>query len=313
MGERFPAKLPVKIRDLLTDSHISGHFRKQALPVEAVPTPLPKWNDLCGDQGGKVGLAKGWHITVGANTGAGKTLMGLNLSAHAIKYGHSVGYINLEMSIEQMSSRLYSMLTNTPIRHIEPGHSFQPDAEQTIRERVAEIVTDAKDENLCFLTNDAGLHAVDSITGLMSYMHEMYGIEFFVVDYIQRVRSRYEDMLKQVTDVSLKVSDFAKEKNVTTIALSQFNRETSKDYQNPPRSQGLMGGSPLENDSDQVVLLDHSKFKPYSIVDSGEYEKHFANTYLIIDKNRHGGQGVVPILWDYTNLRVSERIPDDDE
>jgi len=291
---------------------IAGHFVKQARPVDAIPTPLPKWNELCGDQGGKIGLAKGWHITLGANTGAGKTLMGINMASTAIRHGVSVGYINLEMSIEQMSSRLYSTLTTTPVREIEPGKGFTPETEQSVRERVAEIVLEC-DEGVKFLTNAEGVHDVDSIIGLMEYFREQHGVNFFVVDYIQRVRSRYEDMLKQVTDISLKVSDFAKDKNVTTVALSQFNRETSKDYHSPPRSQGLMGGSPLENDSDQVVLLDHSHFKAFTEVDHTEFPKPFAKTLLLVDKNRHGGQVKIPILWDYTTLRVYERIGDDDD
>lgn len=306
MKERFPQRLPCRIVDLLTDQVISKHFVKQARPVNAVPTPLPKWNSLCGDQGGKFGLAKGWHITLGANTGAGKTLMGINMASTAIRHGISVGYINLEMSIEQMSSRLYSTLTTTPIREIEPGKDFRPDTEIAIRERVSEIVLEC-DGEVRFLTNDAAIHDIDAITGLMAYMKGMHGIEFFVVDYIQRVRTKYEDMLKQVTDVSLKVSDFAKEMNVTTVALSQFNRETSKTYKDKPRSQGLMGGSPLENDSDQVVLLDHSRHRAYVDVDAGDHPKPYADTYLLVDKNRHGGQAQIPILWDYTTLRVYER------
>lgn len=296
---RLPA---IQLIDLIGAGYVHRHFAKQALPVDAVPTPLPKWNEACGDQGGKRGLAFGWHITVGANTGSGKTLMGINLGAWALKHGISVGYINLEMSIEQMASRLYSILTLTPIAHIEPGKYFRPEAEELVDERISQMLAQ---NNVGFYTNNGTLRNVDSIVGLMAYLHEQYGVRFFVVDYIQRIRSTYEDMLAQITDVSLKVSDFAKDYNVCTVALSQFNRETSKNYKDSPVSQGLMGGSPLENDSDQVVLLNHAKYERRQEV-GPEGEREYGRTELIIDKNRHGKQGHIPIEWDYTTLRVYE-------
>ena len=56
-------------------------------PVEAVPTPLPSWNAACRDEGGGVGLARGWHDVVAGNTGQGKSLFALNVAASAIRHG----------------------------------------------------------------------------------------------------------------------------------------------------------------------------------------------------------------------------------
>jgi len=59
-----------------------------------------------------------------------------------------------------------------------------------------------------------------------------------------------------------------------------------------------MGGSAIENDSHQVLLFDHSRF---------ERQGQTANTWLIIDKNRHGAVTDIPVQWDYTNLRLLPR------
>ena len=65
------------------------HINKVKLdPVDAVPTPLPGWNNHCRDEGGGVGIARGWHVVVAGNTGLGKSLLSLNLAAGAIKHGH---------------------------------------------------------------------------------------------------------------------------------------------------------------------------------------------------------------------------------
>ena len=302
--ERFPQRLSTPIVDLLKDSAIKGHFAKQNRPIDAVPTPLPKWNEVCGDMGGRYGLARGWHITVGANTGHGKTLMGINMAAHAVQAGEAVGYINLEMSLEQMASRLYAIMSGVPVRFLEPGKYFELNETEVARTKINELVGHSGGS---FYTNGNPIYNVDQITGFMRYLHDEKGCKYFIIDYIQRVQANYEDLLKTITDVSIKITDFAKMFNVITIGLSQFNRETSKDFKGKPTSQGLMGGSPLENDSNQVVLLDHSRSKRQECPDPVTgFKVVTKETFLLIDKNRHGQQGEIPVMWDFGTLRINE-------
>ena len=61
-----------------------------------------------------------------------------------------------------------------------------------------------------------------------------------------------------------------------------------------------MGGSPVENDSHQVLLLDHSR-----MVRQGTT----MDTWLIMDKNRHGSVADIPVRWDFKNLRLLPRTP----
>jgi hypothetical protein len=60
-----------------------------------------------------------------------------------------------------------------------------------------------------------------------------------------------------------------------------------------------MGGSPLENDSDQVLLLDHSQY-------DRDYENQTATTRALLCKNRHGPAAIIPVRWDYRSLRLRE-------
>jgi hypothetical protein len=66
--------------------------------------------------------------------------------------------------------------------------------------------------------------------------------------------------------------------------------------------QGLMGGSPLENDSDQVALLDHSQY-------ARDHDRNAATTRLLLSKNRHGPSAIIPVRWDYRSLRLREIEP----
>ena len=53
---------------------------RQTSPVEAVPTHLHSLNQVCGDDGGRRGLARGWFVTIGGNPGHGKSLLALGLA-----------------------------------------------------------------------------------------------------------------------------------------------------------------------------------------------------------------------------------------
>jgi replicative DNA helicase len=134
----------------------------------------------------------------------------------------------------------------------------------------------------------------------ISCLDEYHGCRFIIIDYMQLVKvvgSR--DPLDAVTAISSSVRWTGQEHKLVTIGLSQFNRETSKNYDDPPTPQGLMGGSPLENDSDQVMLIDHSSYSRNGITNT-------ARQTLILGKNRHGPCGPIECEWNYDNLRISQ-------
>lgn len=295
-----PPKLPCGIVDLLQPGAVRRHFRDHEKPVDAVPTPLPTWNRNCRDDDGGVGLAHGWHVTIASNTGTGKSLLALNLAAKALEGGESVGLISLEMSRAQTATRLYAIITGSDVRELERGQSFSPGAVEKVSARIAEI---HERTGVVFYMNDQPIFDIDSIQGLMRYFAESKGCRWFAVDYLQLACARdAESLFQQVSNVSARIREFAKRLNIVTVGLSQFNRQTSANWHESPTIQGLMGGSSVENDSDQVLLLDHSRYRPLK-------PERRALTWALLSKNRHGDQGVIPIEWDYRTLRVREALP----
>lgn len=283
------------ITDLLAPGAIGVHFVEQQRPVDAVATPFPSWNRHCRDDGGGKGLARGWYVTIGANTGHGKSLLGINLSAHAIRSGESVGYASAEMSCAQLATRFYAILTGATVRAIERGASFDPSVMRTV---TAELERVRAESGGSFLTNAGPVCRVDEVLELMGELYDR-GCRYFVVDYLQLLAARNsEKLFTAVSDASARVREFARTHNVVVVALSQFNRTTSANYSDRPTIQGLMGASSIENDSDQVALLDHTR--------SEEIAPGRKRTHILLAKNRHGSVGEIPIQWDYSTLRVRE-------
>jgi replicative DNA helicase len=243
-------------------------------------------------------LARGWHIVIGGNTGQGKSLVALNLAAHAVRQGERVAFLSLEMSQVQLATRFVAIATGQTVRRLEQGADFDPDYWRAAAREMDQL--SATTGGVLF-TNRRKLSHLADIVSAMRYQREVNGCRYMIVDYLQlaRTASRSSDLLLAIEEVSHTVRDVASDLGVVSIGLSQFNRQTSANRALPPTPQGLMGGSPLENDSDQVVLLDHSKYERDRLGNG-------AVTKLLLSKNRHGGQAIIDVRWSYRDLSITE-------
>ena len=258
-------------------------------PITAVPTMFPTWNGLCRDEGGSVGLARGWHIVIAGKTGSGKSLLGLNLATKVMRTGNKVGFVSLEMSRRQLITRALAIYTGVPVNDLEPGHNYNA--------KQFELATQKFPEHLLYV-NKAPISTLSHIEDAILTAYETEGVEYFVTDYLQLAWvSTADNLNNQITEVSHKIRGLAQTLGVVSVGLSQYNRETSKS-KDRPEATGLMGGSSLENDADQVVLLDHTTYKTQS--------QTSATQEVILAKNRHGSAGRIAVQWDFNTLRVME-------
>jgi replicative DNA helicase len=269
-------------------------------PIDAVPTPFPGWNHKCRDFGGGVGLARGWHITIGGNTGSGKSVFALNMAFCAVEFGEKVGFVSLEMSAQQLTTRYMAIVSGENIAYLEPGGRLDP----VIHRRAAKAVNELKEKSKGSLhCNDRHIGDLGDIIDAIHDLHQVRGCRFIIVDYMQLAKVlRVSNLLDAVTEISNEVRCAGQDLKIVTVGLSQFNRETSRDREHPPVPQGLMGGSPLENDSDQVMLIDHTSYQRNPVT-------HEASQTFILGKNRHGPCGPIDCSWDYDTLRVYETAP----
>lgn len=255
--------------------------------VDAVATPWPKWNRACRGAGGGEGLARGWHVIVGASSGAGKSLVAANLTAKAIRAGVDVCLFSLEMSQLENVTRVLSILSGEKIVTLEHGTSFDLDRWNAATERFLEQPGTLR-------TNKRPIHTLADIEVAMRH-HAEEGCRLMIVDYLQLAWvGSAETLYHQITEVSHTIQGLAKDLHVTTVGLSQVNRRTSSGSDKLAK-EGLMGGSSLENDAEQVVLLS----KP-----ERQYEGFKSDARL--DKNRHGPVAEWGLHMDPRTLRMTE-------
>lgn len=292
------AESPVVTFDSITGTTLDHLLDEKLAPIDAVPTMLDSWNRLCNGGGGGTGLARGWYVTIGANTGTGKTLIGLNLAAHAAKHGEVVTFISLEMGRSELATRLMSIVSGESTALLEQGQSFDQTAYRRAQDAMDAMKQQSGGE---ILMNRRPISKLPDISACIKHHVETFGSKYFVIDYIQLVWTANAHSIQERMElVSHQLRELTHTHNVVMVTLSQFNRQTSALRAERPVAQGLMGGSALENDSHQVLLFDHSRFTRTA---------NLADTWLIVDKNRHGPVTDLPVQWDYRTLRLASRIP----
>jgi len=296
------AEGPVMAFDVVGGETLEAMLAEKLAPIEAVPTPLPAWNALCRGAGGGVGLARSWMVTIGANTGTGKSLVALNLAAEAIRHGEVVTFLSLEMGRSELATRLLAIVSGVPVLSLEQGAQFDVEAYQRAS---AAIDTIRRETGGYVQVNRRPMGKLSDVVQSMRHYYETTGSRYFLVDYLQLAWTQANHSLTERTElVAHQLRELSHTLGVTLVALSQFNRQTSANRAERPVAQGLMGGSAIENDSHQVLLLDHSRW---------ERRGDEADTWLIVDKNRHGGLQDIPVRWEYRTLRLVPRVPTAEE
>lgn len=297
---REPERPAPPAYDALGGLHAEELLQRKLAPIDAVPTVFPSWSKVCGDEGGRQGLARGWHVTLAARTGVGKSVWALNAARTAVEAGARVYFISLEMSQMQLETRLLAIASGVPVRRLEQGRDFDADAHRRAAEKL-----EAACENSggLFLSNRRPLYGLDQVESAARHAVESEGCRLVVVDYLQLAAADPNDP-KEITAASHAIRRLATDLGISTIALSQFNRATSAANERPT-IYGLFGGSAIENDSDQVLLIDHSRLERVPAPGEGWYG------HVLLAKNRHGPTVDIPIHFDARTLRMAERLPDE--
>lgn len=293
-SQAWPAgtEAPPVAFDVLDERRLAALLDQKLRPIDAVPTPFPAWNRSCRDEGGGAGLARGWHVLAAARTGVGKSILALNIAVRAMMAGETVCFVSLEMAQPQVETRLLAIMANEPIHALEKGPFFDHDAYARASRRILE----ARGK---FVTNREPIHNIDAVVRSIQFNHQVHGARFFVVDYLQLAGNPNDP--ESITTISHAIRRQARDLQVVTFGLSQFNRSTSV-LKETPTVHGLMGGSELENAADQIALVDHSK------VVEGD---NCWTTNLLLAKNRHGPGGDIPIRFDRRTLQMRELLDDE--
>ena len=163
------------------------------------------------------------HI-IGARPGVGKSAFALYIALMMAQFSRGL-FFSLEMPLKQIVQRIISNQTRIELDKL------------TNKEKFKELTADEKElVNVLFkkllrksnLILYDGNFKIDELEEYIKNEKEINGLDYIVVDYLQLVKSSKSSRYEQITDVSIRLKQIAKDYDIAVIALSQLSREIEK-------------------------------------------------------------------------------------
>ena len=320
----------------LTDSikRIEAAYQKEG-KISGLPTGLDALDAKTG------GLNDSDLIIIAGRPAMGKTALATNIAYNVAEFiahdkntpakNRGVAFFSLEMSADQLASRILSTVTQTNNHKMRTGEL--DNAEFT---RIAAAVREL--ENIPLYIDDTPGLNINNIRTRARRLTRNKGLGLIVIDYIQLIngtgsKKTEGNRVQELSEISRGLKILAKELQVPVIALSQLNRGVeSRDDKRPIMSDLRESGS-IEQDADIVMFVFRENYyiqNEEPKLKSGETPEHLQKRLdewearkretqnlaeIIIGKQRHGPTGTIQLFWngDYAqfgNLAKEEYLPD---
>jgi replicative DNA helicase len=278
----------VRIKDILRDTFakIEEIYERKDL-VTGVPTGYRDLDQLT------AGLQPSDLIIVAGRPGMGKTSLVLNIAQHAaIAANTTVGFFSLEMSKEQMVTRLLCSEARVDSHRLRRG--MLRDSDWPKLTRAAGTLAEAR----LFIDDSPAISTLELRAKARRLKREA-DLGLVIVDYLQLMRGRgsYDVREQEISEISRSLKGLAKELNVPVVALSQLNRGVESRADKRPIMSDLRESGAIEQDADVIIFIYREEVYNKESPDKGIAE-------IIVGKQRHGPTDVVKLafLSEYTTF-----------
>lgn len=227
-------------------------------------------------------------MILAARPAMGKTAFAINVAENiCFKNNMSVGVFSLEMSAEQLVHRIVCSQAEVESDKIKTGslngHEYQ---------RIVGSVRNMQ-KHVMVIDDQPGLKITD-LRARARRMKESHNIGFLVIDYLQLLSgsgtSRNNDNRQaEISEISRMLKNLARELNIPILCLSQLSRKVEERPGHRPMMSDIRESGSIEQDADIIMFLLRRDY--YDAMD------HPGMAELIVGKNRHGGVGIVNLVF----------------
>ena len=317
---------------LTTAIDMAAHAFQRDGKLSGIATGLDDLDRMMG------GLQQSDLVILAGRPGMGKTALATNIGYNIAKAwqgeikpdGHTstvnggiVGFFSLEMSAEQLATRIIAEQTSIPSNQIRRGGISESDFEK-IKDYSIEL------QNIPLYVDETGGLSVAQLAARARRLKRQRGLDLVVIDYLQLLqgstRRSQENRVQEITEITTKLKALAKELNVPILALSQLSRQVESRDDKRPQLSDLRESGSIEQDADVVLFVYseeyyHQMRKPLeSNRDKfaewlAEADKVHGKAEVIIGKQRHGPTGTVELQFDaavtrFSSLAREARLPE---
>lgn len=281
------------------------------------------------------GLQSSDLIIIAGRPGMGKTALATNIAFNIAKAyrgetqgdgtmravnGGIVGFFSLEMSSEQLATRILAEQSGVPSYKIRRG-SITDDEFQRITDAAAEL------QRVPFFIDQTGGISIAQLVARARRLKRQRGLDVIVVDYIQLLsgsKSKGDNRVQEITEITTGLKALAKELQVPLIALSQLSRQVESRDDKRPQLSDLRESGSIEQDADIVMFVYREEYylknkQPREGTEEfltwqNDMERAHGKAEVILGKQRHGPTGTVELAFEdevtrFSNLATEDRLP----
>lgn len=236
------------------------------------------------------GLNRSDLILIGARPAMGKTSFALNIARNVSMTGKKVIFFSLEMSNEQLASRVLSTEARVESNKLRSG-----DISSDEWMRLAEATDRLTKCNLYF--DDTASITVPEIKSKIKRARD---VDCIIIDYLGLMESakKKENRVQEVTEITRSLKMLAKDLKIPVVVCAQLSRGPEKNGKasNRPMLSDLRDSGSIEQDADIVMMLYREGYYKSSAQNADEIDMTQAD--VDVAKNRHGSTERVKLHWD---------------
>ncbi len=274
------------------------------------------------------GLQRSDLIVLAGRPGMGKTSLATNIAwniaaayepevlpdgSFKAKNGGVVGFYSLEMSAEQLATRIMSEQTEVSSSKIRRGDITEHEFEKLVG------FSQTMQKVPLFIDQTGGI-SIAQLAARARRLKRQRGLDFLVVDYIQLMTGAGkagENRVQEITQITTGLKSLGKELNVPIVALSQLSRQVESREDKRPQLSDLRESGSIEQDADVVLFVFREEYyvknlEPRDPADPKypEWEAHMdkvkGTADVIIAKQRHGPTGTVKLAFQSEFTRFAD-------
>ncbi len=272
--------------------------------IVGVPTGLRDLDDKLG------GLHHSDLIIIAGRPSMGKTSLATNIAFNAAKHiqdsgkKSSIAFFSLEMSSEQLSTRILSEQARIGSNDIRRGRISDEQFDQFLE-------TSKNIAELPLFIDETPAISIAAMSNRARRIKRLNGLDLIVVDYIQLMRGttfNKDGRVQEISQITQGLKAIAKELGVPVVALSQLSRQVEQRDDHKPQLADLRESGSIEQDADVVMFVYREgyylqrKEPREATVEHAEWQAkmnevaHLAE--IIIGKQRHGPIGKITLEFE---------------
>jgi len=283
------------------------------------------------------GLQRSDLIILAARPAMGKTSLATNIAFHVARSwkgeitpdghrktvdGGQVGFFSLEMSAEQLATRILAEQSGISSSDIRRGNIHESQFARLVE-------TSNLMSQVPLYIDDTGGLSVNQLAARARRLKRQKGLDLLIVDYLQLLsgssRKASENRVQELTEITTTLKALAKELDVPIIALSQLSRQVENRDDKHPQLADLRESGSIEQDADVVLFVYREEYylrnkepkegTPEHLAWQSEMEKVHGRAEVVIGKQRHGPTGTVQLAFEanltrFSNLARDQYLPE---